>query len=295
MRFLGVACSLMLTAALAACDGGVGDYGVDADPSAPDGNVDGMPMMPEPDFDTIPWNVIGVGVNFKDTQNPRGNNIFIADAGYAVDDDQAKAWLTALYKDNLRDRGVRYVYAVRGPATVSYSGKEIQNTHLIAQMLPQITDATHFIAIAGHSSGGYVACELMQQLFEQGMDPMGKTSGRTVYYDLDGVESCVDSTIVSHLRNVYFVSAHTNVGGGGSSLNAMYMMVGGMIYGTDHFKFYDASDSGCNPQASLCLHVSLVNTHPNDPNNGTPSDYADFSHGMANHWWLDATATDLPK
>jgi len=188
---------------------------------------------PSPTSTAWPWNVIGTGVNFKDSQNPRGSNVFIAYAGYGVTDAEAKIWLTALYKATLRERGVRYVYAVRGPASVEYTQREIQNTHLIAKLLPQISAATHFVAVAGHSSGGWVACELLQQLYDQGMDPAGKTTGRTVYYDLDGVESCLDANIVQHLRRVYFISAHTTVGGGGYSLNTPGMMMGGMIYGSE--------------------------------------------------------------
>jgi hypothetical protein len=267
-----------------------GEVGPDAGDDAVDAAV--APMVdagPEPDFATLPWDVIGTGVNFKDSQNPRGDEVFIGYAGYGVSDEQAKAWMTALYDAKLRDRGVRYVYAVRGPDDVEYAHGEIQNTHLIAHLLPELSTSTHFVAVAGHSSGGWVACELLHQLYEGGLDPNGATSGRTIYYDLDGVESCLDSTIVQHLRNVYFVSAHTSVGGGGYSLNAVGMMMGGMIYGAAHFKLYDASASGCVPSAELCLHVSLIVTKPHDPNNGTPADYADFTGRPVNHWYLDAT------
>lgn len=264
----------------------------DANPMS-DAPVDSMDV-PEPDFSSLPWDVIGTGVNFKDSQNPRGSNVFIAYAGYGVTSAEAKIWVTALYKATLRARGVRYVYAVQGPATVEYSQAEIQNTHLIAHLLPQVSPATHFIAVAGHSSGGWVACEILQQLYDQGMDPTGKTSGRTVYYDLDGVQSCLDTNIVHHLRRVYFVSAHTSVGGGGYSLNAPGMMLGAMTYGGNLFKLYDASDSGCQASADLCLHVSLVNTKPHDPSTGTPSDYGDFTGRPVNQWYLDATTADLP-
>jgi hypothetical protein len=274
--------------------------GIGPDSRVPDGSGSGVPAdassadaPPEPDFQSLPWDVIGTGVNFKDSQNPRGNDVFIGYAGYLVTDAEAKTWLTALYEAKLRDLGVRYVYAVRGPDDVEYVHKEIQNTHIVAHMLPELTSDTKFIAIAGHSSGGWVACELLQQLYDQGLDPMGATAHRTVYYDLDGVESCLDTNIVSHLRDVYFVSAHTTVGGGGSSINAMYMMMGAMIFAPGHFELYDASNSGCEPSAGLCLHVSLINTKPHDPSTGTPSDYGDFTNRPVNHWYLDQTPGDL--
>jgi hypothetical protein len=228
---------------------------------------------------------LGTGVSFKDSQNPRGEDVFIGYAGYGVSDAESRAWLTALYEAALRSRGVRYVYAVRGPDDVEYVHKEIQNTHLIANLLPEVSASTHVISIAGHSSGGWVACELLQQLYDQHLDPDGVTAGKTVYYDLDGVESCLDTAIVAHLHDLFFVSAHTTAGGGGYSLNAMYMMAGAMMFGHP-FLLYDASDSGCEPAAELCLHVSLVNTKPHDPSTGTPADYGDFTNRPVNHWYL---------
>ena len=282
---------------VAAC-GELHGAGPDAgESSAVDAAVDGATAdaAPEPDFATLPWKLIGTGVHFKDSQNPRGDDVFIGYAGYGVSDAEAETWMTALYEATLRERGVRFVYAVRGPDDVEYVHREIQNTHLVAHLLPEVSGSTHFIAIAGHSSGGWVACELLQQLYDQGMDPNGVTSGKTVYYDLDGVESCLDTTIVHQLRNVYFVSAHTTVGGGGYSLNVAGMMMGAMIYGAQRFKLYDASHSGCEASADLCLHVSLINTKPHDPSTGTPSDYGDFTNHPVNQWYLDATSGDLPR
>ena len=277
----------------AACTETINDLDPDAPVDIPnDASVDGAMIdamdVPEPDFTTIAWQTVGTGVSFKDSQNPRGENVFIAYAGYGVNDAQARIWVTALYQAALRERGVRYVYAVRGPMSVEYLEKEIQNSKLIAKLLPQVSDATKFIAIAGHSSGGWVACEVLQQLFEGGLDPMGKTNGRTVYYDLDGVQSCVDSTMSNRLRKLYFIGAHTNAGGGGNSLNASYMMMGAMRLGLDKFKLYDASNSGCQASAALCLHVTLVNTKPHSATTGTPGDYGDFVGRPVNHWYLDS-------
>ena len=286
----------VVSCALAACDasmGKPGELGPDAD-VAGDGAMPPGDAPPEPDFMSLPWTTIGTGVAFKDSQNPRGEDVFIGYAGYGVSDDEARTWMTALYEASLRARGVRYVYAVRGPDTVEYTNKEIQNTHLVAHLLPEVSTSTHFIAIAGHSSGGWVACELLQQLYDQGLDAQGKTVGKTVYYDLDGVESCLDTTIVAKLRDVLFVSAHTTAGSGGFSLNAMYMMAGAMMFGHP-LLLYDATQSGCQPSASLCLHVTLVNTKPHDPTTGTPSDYGDFTNRPVNHWYLDATNSDLPN
>ncbi len=287
-----IARTALVALALAACSGGAsGDLGPDAGAYGT-ADAPASDAAPEPDFASLPWTTIGTGVAFKDSENPRGDNVFVGYAGYGVTDAEAQTWVTALYEADLKQRGVRYVYAVRGPDDVEYTNKEIQNTHLIAHMLPQVSTTTGFIAIAGHSSGGWVACELLQQLYDQGLDPAGKTTGKAVYYDLDGVESCLDTTIVHHLRAVYFVSAHTNAGSGGYSLNAPYMMMGAMMFGAK-FLLYDATSSGCEPSADLCLHVTLVDTKPHDPTTGTPSDYGGVTSATVNRWYLEQTATDL--
>lgn len=62
------------------------------------------------------------------------------------------------------------------------------------------------------------------------------------------------------------------------------MMAGAMMFG-HQFLLYDASQSGCDVSAELCLHVSLINTKPHDPSTGTPGD---FTNRPVNHWYLDA-------
>jgi len=200
-----------------------------------------------------------------------------------VDDAAARSWITALYRAALRDRGVRHVYAVRGPASVQYTEKEIQNSLLVASMLPALApDST--ITVAAHSSGAWVACELFAQLYEQGLDPGGASDGRVAYFDLDGLYGCLDATVAGHLRALHFVYA---VSGGGTSLNASDMQEGAGVYAVEPLA-YDAAGSGCQEDARFCLHVSLVNTRPHDPSTGSPVDYADFDGRPVNTWYLDA-------
>ena len=265
---------------VAACGGGSVDVAVDGGDATDGSNAD---AAPEADFGALPWTEIGVGVAYKDSGNPRGADVFIGYAGYGVDDAGARNWVTALYQAALRTRGVRHVFAVRGPASVQYTEKEIQNSLLIATMLPALApDGT--ITIAAHSSGARVACELLSQLYEQGLDPDGASDGRIAYFDLDGLYGCLDETVAGHLRALHFVYAAS---GADTSLNADDMQAGAGLYGVEP-QAYDASASGCQPDASLCLHVSLVNTRPHDPSTGSPADYADFDGRPVNTWYLDA-------
>ncbi len=169
MRWFAQSSLAALVAASTACSGTVDPRG-----SADGGQVggDSADAAPEVDFASLPWTDIGNGVAYKDSGNPRGNSIFIGYAGYAVDDPSARSWVSALYPAALRASGVRHVFAVRGPATVEYVDKEIQNSLLIERMLPLVGPDT-VIAVAAHSSGAWVACELLQQLYDQGFDPAG--------------------------------------------------------------------------------------------------------------------------
>src|SRR5512142_3055412 len=74
------------------------------------------PAIPAPDVDQIPWSTVGTGVASKDTQNPLGSSMLVAYAGYGVSLASAEAWATELYRATMRERGVRHIWAVRGPA-----------------------------------------------------------------------------------------------------------------------------------------------------------------------------------
>ncbi|HUS64006.1 MAG TPA: hypothetical protein VMZ28_05655 [Kofleriaceae bacterium] len=275
----GAACTGTLEAGAGDGDAGGEAHGVDAG-----GDVGGD----EPDFAALPWSEIGVGVAYKDSGNPRGDRVFIGYAGYGVDDAGARAWVNALYGASLRELGVRHVFAVRGPDTVTYANREIQNSLLVATLLPALAgDAS--IAVAAHSSGAWVACELFEQLFGGGLDPGGATAGRIVYYDLDGLYGCLPEGAEGSLRALHFVYAESAAG---TSLNAGDMAEGAAAYGQPPL-VHDASASGCAGGASLCLHVSLVNTVPHDPSTGSPFDYADFEGRPVNTFYLDATAGEL--
>ena len=51
-------------------------------------------------------------------------------AGGACKEAWARAWVDEVYRTALAHRGVRYLCAVRGPATVDYAGREIGNAAL---------------------------------------------------------------------------------------------------------------------------------------------------------------------
>lgn len=226
----------------------------------------------------------------KDTENPRGNNVFIGDAGYAIALDDAKAWVRELYLTRLEALGVRWVYAVQGPNDVVYANYEIGNTHIAAALQDEVTPETAFIAIAAHSSGAYVAHELLNQL-ATGYDPSGITDQKVVYLDLDGAQGGLNAASVGRLRHAWFVAAR-DTSTGTDSPNKGSMLGGANTYpskGT--YAELDVADAGCNPGAVWCVHMTLVTTKPHDPADASgPADYSDFVGRPVSAGWLDLAA-----
>ena len=275
----------------------VRDASTDA-PAAPDAAVDvtvirDVPPVPAPPaFATIPWEHVGTGVSFRDARVPGATGVFIGYGGYGTTDAEVQAWITALYAAGLRTRNVRWVYAVRGPSDFTYAAREIDNSRLIARMLPQLAASTQPALVAAHSAGGFVACELFQLLFEQGHDPHGTARGRLSYYNLDGIYGCLDDAEVSRLHHAYFVRAHR---GSGWSLDANSMAAGAARWPRAGGLWnYDATSTGCHPDSAYCLHISLINTRPHDPSTALRTlDYSDFRGRPVNTWYLDATPAAL--
>jgi hypothetical protein len=269
--------------------------GIDADAGAsrdahvaPDADASTQP----PDVDLIPWQTgasVGYGVASKDTQNPLGNSMLVAYAGYAVDLASAEAWATALYRATLRARGVRHIWAVQGPADPSYSQQEIGNSKIASALIPLVNAETRFVLAAGHSSGSFVAHELLEQL-AAGADPANVTNGKVVYFDLDGGGGITQAAI-DRLRNAYFVGSHD--GTTTSPNHADMMSLGSMFAAKGGFYDNDASTSGCDAGAEWCVHVTLINTKPHDPTTADPiADYSDFVSRPVCTSYIEAKASE---
>jgi len=259
--------------------GGGGSGGSDGGGGASGGSAGTGGAGAPPAFDEVPWETgaeIGYGVARKDMANPLGNDVFVGYAGYGLSLEAAEAWVGALWGSDLADMGVRWVFAVQGPADVLYEGAEIGNSHVAAALLGEV-DGTSRVIVAAHSSGSYVAHELLGQL-AGGLDPDGLTDDRVVYFDLDGGVAGLSKPIVDRLHAAWFVGA-VDGSTGTSSPNVDTMLSGGATYAAaGGYWELDASGSGCDAGATWCLHMALVNTIPHDPS-GTilAADYEDFA------------------
>jgi hypothetical protein len=248
-----------------------------------------------PDPTSLPWQTgsqFGYGVAFKDTKNPAGENIFIGYAGYRVSLSSAEAWVGALHEASLAARGVRYLWAVQGPNDRTYANFEIGNGRIVATLLPLVGEKTRFVLVAGHSSGSFVAHELLGRL-AGGMDPSGVTAGRVVYFNLDGGGDGLTTASVGRLRHAYFVAAHDRITDTDSprltvmrSLGATYASAGG--YWQD-----EVADSMCQVGARWCVHDTLITTRPHAKSRASAQvDYSEFDGRQPCHAWIDAKAVE---
>jgi hypothetical protein len=239
--------------------------------------------------DAIPWTLVADGIAFKDTGNPRGSSAFVGYVGYRVSAEHARAWVTALYEASLEERGVRYVWAVRGPDHPMYAHREIKNSALAKALVTRVARGTPLVIVAGHSSGSYPAHELLAQL-AGGMDPDNVTAGKIVYFDLDGGEKGLTHASVARLRRAYFVGSFDATNGTYSPHAAEMQGLAKTYDGT--YLENDASASGCYAGASWCIHATLITSRPHDPRAVDPArDYRDFISRPVVHSYIDRAAS----
>jgi len=225
----------------------------------------------------------------KDTENTLGDSMFVAYAGYGVDLASAEAWATALYRASLGARGVRYLWAVQGPADPSYAADEIGNSKIAGALVPLVSASTSFVLVVAHSSGGFVADELLDQL-ASGLDPDGVTANKIVLFDLDGGNE-LSQAAIDRLRNAYYVGSRD-----GTTLSPNYDVmtsVGAELAAKGGFFENDASQSGCDVGADWCVHITLINTKPHDPTTmEVDLDYSDFVGRPVCTSYIDAKASE---
>lgn len=278
----------------------VGDDGSTSDAESSDGSAldtssseGGTTGADLPDFDEIPWSTgddIGYGIAYKDLLDPSAHSVFIGYAGYPFPLDASESWVRELWYARLRELGVRHVYAVQGPADVPYSQLEIGNSHIATALTTQLGEGG-FVLVAAHSSGTYVAHELLGQLVS-GFDPQGVTAGNVVYFNLDGGLAGFTDAIGTHTRRSYFVSAYDgNTGSGAANRDAM-QYAGDMWSTYGGYVELDASMSGCSGGAQWCLHMVVINQLPHDPYDSSVDDYYDFVGRPVVTEYIDVKAAD---
>lgn len=270
--------------------GGAAGDGGSAPGAGGGGGGGGAPLEP-PDFDDAPWKTgddVGFGVASKDTGNPLGDHVFIGYAGYGAALEPAQLWVEELYRAALEQRGVRHVFAVQGPLDVNYLAREIGNSSIAAALVDDLVDEGTRITVVGHSSGTFVAHELLGQLAGE-LDPGAVTAGRIDYVNLDGGSAGLTGPIVDHLASAWFVAAADPATFTWSpnqptmaSLGATYAAAGGYLE-------VEAAPGVCTAGAVWCLHMVPITTRPHSAAAASvPLDYESFDGREVEVRYLDA-------
>jgi hypothetical protein len=256
-----------LALAVAACSANVPGLDI-ADPTT------APPPPPSEGEQTLgsAWTSVGYGVAFQ--QVNAGSAVLIAYGGYTAELSYSAAWATELVHVALATEGVGRVYAVQGPADPAYSEKEIGNSKLRAH-LAAIDDGVSPIFVVAHSSGSYVAHELLDQYENAGSTAILNRIG---YANLDGGGTGLDDTIVADLRAMTFTYAHDPTLSDGYSENYQTGIALGEDYAPKATTFeVTVPDTGCDDGAGWCMHDVLITHRPHDPQTfDLADDYTDF-------------------
>jgi len=211
--------------------------------------------------------------------------VVIGYAGWNVSSSQSQPWVQTLNSHTSFGYPNSDVYAVGGPADPSYSGKEIGNSKLIADLTGRIRryagqgKKLGRVIVLGHSSGSFVAHEFLQQL--PSLDKQGLIRGKVDYFNLDGGGTGLSAGLISSVTHYcYFTYAYN------SRTNTYSPNVGSMkalqgSYGNTGKTMLiqnDASGSQCNGGAVWCVHIALINNVPWNHAGAAPwLDYTRFS------------------
>jgi hypothetical protein len=202
-----------------------------------------------------------------------GDHDIIIYGGYTAKLPAVESWATALVPAaGLRPR---HIYAIQGPQDVSYAAKEIKNSSVVARYLRE--PAPTNVTVIAHSSGSYVAHELLSQLDGAGLlDGTGALIGKVDFRNLDGGTG-LPATTAKKLRSILCIYAEDATLAQGRSANATTMLAGCATNAVPFRVGYSSLPTGCNDGARWCLHDAVVTTRPHNPANfDLARDYADF-------------------
>ncbi len=220
------------------------------------------------------WTTVGYGVVFQQVNT--GSAVLIAYGGYTATLTDSTDWATELVDTTLGAEGVGRIYAVQGPEDPSYSEKEIGNSKIRAH-LATIDDGRSPIYVVAHSSGSYVAHELLDQY---DADDGTAMLNRIGYADLDGGGDGLTTEIVDALRVMTFVYAHDPTLSDGYSENSSVAIELAEDYAPKATNYeVTVPNTGCDDGAGWCLHDVNITHRPHDPTTfDLALDYTDFKN-----------------
>lgn len=229
------------------------------------------------------WTGIGRGVAYRRVNT--GPAILIAYGSYGTRLRDTAAWATELVLAKLGAAGVGHVYAASGPADSTYAAREIANTALRAH-LAQLGSGTAPIYVVAHSSGSFVAHELLSQLHAA---KHAAVLSRIRYANLDGGATGLTRAIVAGLGRIAFVYARDPTLKSGLSQNSDAMCTFGATFAPYSVVFeVTVPSTGCASGARWSLHNVVITHRPHSPTKcDLANDYNDFIDRPVTTEYLD--------
>lgn len=217
----------------------------------------------------------GPGAGIASRRVGDGEDIAIFYGGYGATLQHSQRWADEAFRADLASRGIGVLHAVKGPAQSNYAGREIGNSKLAAQLVSVGADARRILVVA-HSSGAFVAHELLAQLAD-GRDGEGVTKKKITYFNLDGASGPAPAAR-SWLASAHAVSVRDAAGA--RSSNAGVAVNNGATYareGLGGHRELIAAAGVCNAGAKWCLHMVCTNEKPHNKGGlDVARDYTDF-------------------
>lgn len=216
----------------------------------------------------------GFGVRYRRANE--GKNIAIFYGGYGASLHASASWLDEAFVNDLEARGVGRLYAVKGPQQSNYAGMEIGNSKIAKRLIAEEGKEAEQIIVIAHSSGAFVANELLTQLAD-GRDVDGNAAQKIVYFNLDGAGG-PPSKALANLAGAWAVSAKDAAGT--RSTNAWTADANAAKYqaaGKGGHHVVLTQDGACASGAKWCLHMALTNERPHNKwGLDVANDYTDF-------------------
>lgn len=251
------------------------DGGAEAGPApdaGPDARGDAESMDASPPRDggdagaATPWATFAAGIAARQTGAGGGGarDVAVVYGGYGATSVHVRALADELFARALSSRGIAWLVAVKGPDDAAYLRRaDIANSALAAELTRAGYGAVTLLA---HSSGAYVAEELLGQLA-----PTAGALARVRYYVLDGAarDLAPHRGSLGYLRFVYARD------GALLSRNATAMTAAAAAAGSAPFEVR-AAGSGC--VAADCLHDAVIIGRPWSPTTfDVARDYTQFA------------------
>jgi hypothetical protein len=221
------------------------------------------------------WTTFATGIAER---TGTGDGVFIAYGGYGATVLHVEAWVDALKSARLEALGLGHLFAVKGPKEAGYDSQELPNSKIAARLRTALANTPRIVIVA-HSSGAYVAHELLRQLSTSGL------LQRVSYFDLDGGYSGLNHTIVDALAAMRFVYAREP--GIGFSRNASAMKTAAATYKNDGATTIEVDATGAGCSNYNCLHDTVITSRPHRTSSfDVADDYTDFSGRHVVTVWL---------